>query len=107
MKNKWGLGLELERMVFYKKKDEYYAVDIQKLFEEKKKAELLEEELDLLKQLPLLELAGRDCIVLIKSRMFEIVTTFPFNNKIEDVVQELEKNSKKLLSIFTKIYNTL
>jgi len=107
MKNEWGLGLELERMVFYKKKDEYYAVDIQKLFKEKKKAELLEEETDLLKQLPLLELAGRDCIVLIKSRMFEIVTTFPFNNKIEDVVQELERNSKKLLFIFTKIYNTL
>ena len=28
---KWGLGLELERMVFKKKNNKYYAIDIKKI----------------------------------------------------------------------------
>ena len=103
----WGFGLELERMVFTIENDIYCAVDIDKLFKHRYKTKLLDEELDLLDKLPHLERSGRHCVITIDSLMFEIVTTFPLNNKVEDVIYELNDKSRKLLQIFTKIHNSI
>lgn len=105
MKYKWGLGLELERMLFYLNNNKYYAVDINELFESRNSVDLLEEELDMLNKLPALETSGRKCMVSVKALMYEMVTTFPLNTKVEDKVNELRLDSERLLNIFTKIYN--
>ena len=39
--------------------------------------------------------------------MYEIVTTSPLNNKVEDVINELNDNSRKLLQIFNKIHKSI
>lgn len=39
--------------------------------------------------------------------MYEIVTTSPLNNKVEDVIYELNDNSRKLLQIFSKIHKSI
>ena len=107
MRYNWGFGLELERMVFTIENEIYCAVDIDKLFKHRYKTKLLDEELDLLDKLPHLERSGRHCVITIDSLMFEIVTTFPLNNKVEDVIYELNDKSRKLLQIFTKIHNSI
>ena len=107
MRYNWGFGLELERMVFTIENDIYCAVDIDKLFKHRYNTPLLDEELDLLDKLPHLERSGRHCVITIDSLMFEIVTTFPLNNKVEEVIYELNDKSRKLLQIFSKIHKSI
>ena len=100
---KWGLGLELERMVFKKKNNKYYAIDINKLFKNRDKSILETVEIDLLNKLPYLEKSGRKCIINIKGMMYEMVTDNPINKTIEEGVEELKIFSKRYLSIFQKL----
>ena len=105
MNYNWGFGLELERLIFYKKKNEYIAVDIELLLSLTNKTNLLDEELNLLNSLPALEIPGKKCVLSIKSKMIEIVTKFPLNNNVESIINQLESDSTNLLQIFNKIYN--
>ncbi len=100
----FGLGVELETGIYYEFRGKIYSVDIEKLLKSSK-SNLFEEEKYLLSSLPLLETPSNKCLVNIKNKQIEIVTKFPLNKPIEEIIYELEIELKRFLVIFQKLFN--